>query len=244
MAVPCVTIPYSWNLLTASYIEQTIHGVVISTIGLLFIGRLLEPIWGSREFLKFIFVVNFFTNVCVFITVIFVYYITMEEIYIYMPLSGFCGALLGLLVGVKEIIPDQELSLLQIKVKWVPYIVIFLSIGLSLFMVEPATCLPILIFSTYIGWIYLRYFQRKQETKITEVLGVLFLLSLKLMLLLLILREVPYMQLLVILVPIVGMWYIFSEGPGSVLHRQRRRALEGNKVLSRVWFTICLWCTR
>ncbi|KAJ0777161.1 putative Rhomboid-like superfamily protein [Helianthus annuus] len=173
----------------ADFFMSFVLQVVISTIGLLFIGRLLEPIWGSREFLKFIFVVNFFTNVCVFITVIFVYYITMEEIYIYMPLSGFCGALLGLLVGVKEIIPDQELSLLQIKVKvsnihdddddheeivviylsflWVPYIVIFLSIGLSLFMVEPATCLPILIFSTYIGWIYLRYFQRKQETKIT-----------------------------------------------------------------------------
>ncbi|MFS7974625.1 hypothetical protein Hanom_Chr09g00870921 [Helianthus anomalus] len=175
------TIPYSWNLLTARYIEQNIHGVVISTIGLLFIGRLFEPIWGSREFLKFIFVVNFFTNVCVFITGIFVYYITMGEIYIYMPLSGFGGALSGLLVGVKQIIPDQELSLLQIKAKvsnihddddddheeiWVPSIVIFLSIGLSLFMVEPATCLPILIFGTYIRWIYLRYFQRKQETKI------------------------------------------------------------------------------
>ncbi|KAM0008375.1 hypothetical protein Hdeb2414_s0115g00800921 [Helianthus debilis subsp. tardiflorus] len=79
-------------------------------------------------------------------------------------------------------------------------------------MVEPTTCLPILIFGTYVGWIYLRYFQRKQETKIKEVLGVLFLLSLKLMLSLLILREVPYMQLLVILVPIVGMWYVFSEG--------------------------------
>ncbi|MFS8015346.1 hypothetical protein Hanom_Chr15g01355331 [Helianthus anomalus] len=32
--------------------------------------------------------------------------------------------------------------------------------------------------------------------------------------------------------------------PGSVLRRQRRRTLEGNKVLSRVWFTIYLWCTR
>ncbi|KAJ0764217.1 putative Rhomboid-like superfamily protein [Helianthus annuus] len=190
MAVPWpLTIPYGWNLLTASYIEQTIQGVVISTIGLLFIGRLLEPIWGSKEFLKFIFVVNFFTNVCVFITVISVYYITMEEIYIYMPLSGFGGALSGLLVGVKQIIPDQELSPLQIKAKvsninddvdddheeigvihlsflWVPSIVIFLSIGLSFFTTELTTYLPILIFGTYIGWIYLRYFQRKQETKI------------------------------------------------------------------------------
>ncbi|KAI3731018.1 hypothetical protein L1987_62201 [Smallanthus sonchifolius] len=81
--IPSRTIPFCWNLFTASYIEQTIHGVVISTIGLLFIGKLLEPIWGPREFLKFIFVVNFFTNVYVFIAAIFVYYITMEEIYLY-----------------------------------------------------------------------------------------------------------------------------------------------------------------
>ncbi|KAJ9553707.1 hypothetical protein OSB04_017752 [Centaurea solstitialis] len=190
--IPARTIPFGWNLLTAGYIEQTLHGVLISTIGLLFIGKLLEPIWGSGEFLKFIFVVNFVTSVCVFIMAIVMYYITMEEIYLYlmscnlvgeydqpltilvycnfcgsyMPLSGFGGALSGLLVGVKQIIPDQELAPLKIKAKFAPSIMLFLSIAISFFTVEPATCLPMLIFGMYIGWIYLRYFQRKQETKI------------------------------------------------------------------------------
>lgn len=164
--IPARTIPFGWNLLTAGYIEQTIHGVLISTVGLLFIGKLLEPIWGSGEFLKFIFVVNFLTSVCVFIMAIVLYYITMEEIYLYMPLSGFGGALSGLLIGVKQIIPDQELAPLKIKAKWAPSIMLFMSIVISFFTVEPATCLPMLIFGMYIGWIYLRYFQRKQETKI------------------------------------------------------------------------------
>lgn len=56
--------------------------LVISTIGLLFIGKLLEPIWGSREFLKFIFVVNFLTSACVFVTAISLYYITTQETYL------------------------------------------------------------------------------------------------------------------------------------------------------------------
>lgn len=56
--------------------------VLSSTIGLLFIGKLLEPIWGSREFLKFIFIVNFLTSVCVFITAISLYYVTMQENYL------------------------------------------------------------------------------------------------------------------------------------------------------------------
>ncbi|KAI3705551.1 hypothetical protein L1987_75790 [Smallanthus sonchifolius] len=162
--IPARTIPFGWNLITAGYIEQTVHGVLSSTLGLLFIGKLLEPIWGSREFLKFIFIVNFLTSVCVFITAISLYYITMQENYLYMPLSGFSGVLSGLLVGVKQIIPDQEISPLKIKAKWLPSIVLLLAIVISFFTIEPATYLPILIFGTYIGWVYLRYFQRKQET--------------------------------------------------------------------------------
>lgn len=56
--------------------------MVVSTIGLLFMGKVLEPIWGSREFVKFVFVVNFLTSVCVFITAISLYYITMQETYL------------------------------------------------------------------------------------------------------------------------------------------------------------------
>ncbi|KAJ9545479.1 hypothetical protein OSB04_025186 [Centaurea solstitialis] len=164
--IPARTIPFGWNLITAGYIEQTVQGVLSSTIGLLFIGKLLEPIWGTREFLKFIFIVNFLTSVCVFITTISLYYVTMQENYLYVPLSGFSGVLSGLLVGVKQIIPDQEVSPLKIKVKWLPSIMLLLAIALSFFTIAPATYLPILIFGTYIGWIYLRYFQRKQETRL------------------------------------------------------------------------------
>ncbi|XP_073281624.1 rhomboid-like protein 19, partial [Primulina huaijiensis] len=116
----CRTIPFAWNLITAGYIERSIYGVVISTIGLLFIGKLLEPIWGSREFLKFIFAVNFLTSVCVFITAISLYYITREESYLYIPISGFQGVLSGFLVGIKQIMPDQELPWLKLKAKWLP----------------------------------------------------------------------------------------------------------------------------
>ncbi|XP_044462741.1 rhomboid-like protein 19 [Mangifera indica] len=164
--IPARTIPFAWNLLTAGYIEQTLHGVVVSTLGLLFMGKLLEPVWGSKEFLKFIFVVNFLTSVCVFVTAIALYYITRLESYLYMPVSGFHGVLAGFLVGIKQIVPDQELSLLKIKAKWLPSLMLLLSIVISLFTVESAAYLPTLIFGTYMGWIYLRYMQGKPETKL------------------------------------------------------------------------------
>ncbi|XP_039023403.1 rhomboid-like protein 19 [Hibiscus syriacus] len=164
--IPARTIPFGWNLITAGYVEQSVHGVVVSTLGLLFMGKLLEPVWGSKEFLKFIFIINFLTSVCVFVTAIALYYVTMEEKYLYMPLSGFHGVLAGFLVGIKQIVPDQELHLLKIKVKWLPSLVLLLSIAISFFTPESATYLPTLIFGTYIGWIYLRYLQRKPESKL------------------------------------------------------------------------------
>ncbi|GFP98874.1 transmembrane protein 115 [Phtheirospermum japonicum] len=164
--IPAKTIPFAWNLITAGYIEQSIYGVVISTIGLLFIGKLLEPIWGSREFLKFIFVVNFLTSVCVFTTAIALYYITRNELYLYLPISGFQGVLAGFLVGIKQIIPDQVLSLSKIKAKWLPSLALLVSVVLSFFTSETTSYLPTLIFGTYIGWVYLRYWQKKPETKL------------------------------------------------------------------------------
>ncbi|XP_038982402.1 rhomboid-like protein 19 isoform X2 [Phoenix dactylifera] len=141
--------------------------VVISTVGLLLFGKLLEPLWGSKEFLKFIIVVNFLTSVCVFLTAITLYYIRRQESYLYTPLSGFHGALSGFLVGIKQIIPDQELNLiflLKIKAKWMPTIAALISVAISFFTTESVSFLPTILFGIYMSWIYLRYFQKKPET--------------------------------------------------------------------------------
>uniref|UniRef100_A0A7N0V4W5 Rhomboid protein n=1 Tax=Kalanchoe fedtschenkoi TaxID=63787 RepID=A0A7N0V4W5_KALFE len=162
--IPARTIPFAWNLITAGYLEQTIYGAVVSTVGLLFLGKLLQPLWGSREFAKFIFFVNLLISVCIFITAISLYYITTQEIYLYTPLSGFHGILSGFLVGIKQIMPDQEL--LKIKAKWFPSIMIILSIAVCILAPEMEKYLTTLIFGTYISWIYLRYLQKKPETKL------------------------------------------------------------------------------
>ncbi|XP_020259626.1 rhomboid-like protein 19, partial [Asparagus officinalis] len=161
---PFRTIPFAWNLVTAGYLEQSLPGVAISTVGLLFFGRLLEPLWGPREFLKFIIVVNFLTSICVFATAIGLYYITRQESYLYTPLSGFHGVLSGFLVGIKQITPDDELSILKIKLKWLPTLFVLVSVAISFFLEGSSSYIPTIIFGIYMSWIYLRYFQRKPET--------------------------------------------------------------------------------
>ncbi|XP_072982498.1 rhomboid-like protein 19 [Typha latifolia] len=167
--IPAKTIPFAWNLITAGYIEQSLPGVAISTIGLLFFGKLLEPLWGSKEFLKFIFFVNFLTSISVFATAISLYYITRRESYLYTPLSGFHGVLSGFLVGIKQIIPDQDFRLfflLKIRAKWLPSLVILFSVAISFFVTESMPYLPTILFGIYMSWIYLRYFQSKPETSL------------------------------------------------------------------------------
>ncbi|KAJ4828690.1 Rhomboid-like protein 19 [Turnera subulata] len=164
--IPAKTIPFAWNLITAGYVEQTIAGVVASTLFLLLTGKVLEPVWGSKEFLKFIFIVNFLTSVCVFITAIALYYITRQESYLYAPISGFQAVLSGFLVGIKQIIPDQELSPLRIRAKWLPSLLLLFAIVVSFFIEDWIKYLPTTIFGVYMSWIYLRYIQRKPETKL------------------------------------------------------------------------------
>ncbi|KAF0913550.1 hypothetical protein E2562_023287 [Oryza meyeriana var. granulata] len=115
--IPSRTIPFAWNLVTSGYIEQTIPGVIVSIAGLLILGKVLEPLWGAKELLKFIFIVNLSTSVCVFVTAIVLYYITQQEIYLYTPFSGFYGVLSGFLVGIKQILPDQEVNLFLLNIK-------------------------------------------------------------------------------------------------------------------------------
>ncbi|KAE8792768.1 rhomboid-like protein 19 [Hordeum vulgare] len=164
--IPARTIPFAWNLITAGYVEQTIPGVIISIIGLLLFGKLLEPLWGTKELSKFVFVVNFSTSMCVFITAIAVYYVTQQESYLYTPLSGFYGVLSGLLVGIKQLMPDQELNLfvLKIKGKWIPSLIALISVVVSFFMKDLVSYLPVILFGIYMSWIYLRYFQKRLET--------------------------------------------------------------------------------
>ncbi|CAD6256778.1 unnamed protein product [Miscanthus lutarioriparius] len=141
------------------------EAVIVSIVGLLLFGKVLEPLWGAKELLKFIFIVNLSTSACVFVTTIVLYYITQEESYLYTPVSGFYGVLSGLLVGIKQILADQELNLfvLKISAKWIPSIVAFISVAVRFFIKESMSYLPIILFGIYMSWIYLRYFQRRLE---------------------------------------------------------------------------------
>ncbi|RWW68216.1 hypothetical protein BHE74_00024276 [Ensete ventricosum] len=87
---------------------------------------------NSDCYRPFIIVVNLFTSICVFVTAIALYYFTRQESYLYTPFSGFHGVLSGFLVGIKQILPDQELSLFVLKIKAKVYICLCNLSGLGI----------------------------------------------------------------------------------------------------------------
>ncbi|XP_077217339.1 rhomboid-like protein 19 isoform X2 [Tasmannia lanceolata] len=168
--VPVKTIPLAWNVITAGYIEQSLFGLILSIFGLLISGKLLEPLWTAREFMKFIIFVNTFTLFGVYVTAVTFYYVTRREAFLSMQLSGFYGVLSGFLVGVKQAMPDQEVKILwnfHMKAEWLPSLLVLTSIVLSFFTSEAMRYLPFVLFGTYGGWIYLRYLQKNPETNLS-----------------------------------------------------------------------------
>ncbi|MQM09332.1 hypothetical protein Taro_042203 [Colocasia esculenta] len=167
--IPGRTIPFVWNIITAGYVEKSIFGMIVSISSLLISGKLLEPIWSTREFLKFIVFVNACTLGGVYVTALISYYITKRESFLYLPLSGFHGVISGFLVGVKQIVPNQEITTLggfHMRAKWLPSLFVLISIILSFFTSETMPYLPFVLFGTYSGWLYARYLLRDPETNL------------------------------------------------------------------------------
>lgn len=161
--VPGKTIPFAWNLITAGYIEQSPINLVINVLCLLLLGKVLEPVWGSKELFKFIITVNACTAVCTFVVMIVLYYSSLSDKFLYAPICGFHGVVAGFLVGIKQLMPDQELGPIRLRAKWLPSLFILLSTALCVLLNQTVAYLPFILFGTYTSWTYLRFFQLKSD---------------------------------------------------------------------------------
>jgi membrane associated rhomboid family serine protease len=165
--IPSKTIPYVWTVFTAGYIEQVLPGAIGSSLGLLFCGKDIEPVWGRKEFLKFIILVNSICGVLAFCFAIGLYYVTGKESFLVTPLSGFHGCLAGFLVALKQLLPNLELPMCffwKIKAKWMPFFVVCFSSIMAFIVPDSINFLPTLVSGMYVSWLYLRYFQRNPLT--------------------------------------------------------------------------------
>jgi len=68
-------------------------------------------VYGSLEFLKFLFIVDFATCISVFVLVYITYAATAWGDILYTQFYGFHGILAGLLVALRQVMQDQDVIL-------------------------------------------------------------------------------------------------------------------------------------
>ena len=102
---------FIWNVLTAPFVETSFIGVAVACGVTLLVGKQLEPLWGSKEMLRFILVVTLSTSAATFLTCIFLYASSQQLHFIYDPIHGYSGLTGAYLVAVKQLLPEQQTKL-------------------------------------------------------------------------------------------------------------------------------------
>eukprot|EP00958_Prasinococcus_capsulatus_P017153 scaffold1929_cov376-Prasinococcus_capsulatus_cf.AAC.19 len=106
---PGKTLPYVWQLLTASFYEMGPISVLFNAAAILQVGRTVEPIWGTRETAKYILTVGITHQTLLFFTSVFLFMLTRRAVYLYSPMGGFHGVSLSFTVVMKQLFPDAAL---------------------------------------------------------------------------------------------------------------------------------------
>lgn len=115
------------------------------------------------------------SGILTFITLSMTYYILIvsgmgdgdDASMLYTPLCGFQGAISGLIVALKQAIPESDVTLatsIRFKMKYAPLIYI---VGVSLVSLVSGMMLkyvPFVVFGWYAAWLYLRHFHRMPDS--------------------------------------------------------------------------------
>lgn len=144
-----------------------------------YLTHILDPIQGDRGTIKIMLVSAVGAGLGTFLSVAIAYYIiavmlngssmvdTMAASLLYRKICGFHGVLSGLLVALKQAIPENEVTILtsiRLKVKQIPSIYIGVSCMGALVMGVGIKVIPFVLWGGFAAWFYLRYFHRAPES--------------------------------------------------------------------------------
>ena len=152
-----------WQCISYLFLHGGLLHLFFNMLGLWFLGRDLEQLWGKHNFLKYYFVVGIGSGI---ITVLYNnFYVSPENI---RPIVGASGAIYGLLLSYGILFPNRILyiyGIFPVKVKnavlFLGGIAFFYSITLHSDGISHITHLAGII----IGFIYLQYWVSEKKSK-------------------------------------------------------------------------------
>ncbi|KAJ3191550.1 hypothetical protein HK101_007606 [Irineochytrium annulatum] len=138
-----------WTIVTAGFFESSLISY-------------FEQVWGSREYLKFIFIVSVASAVMTTLSMYFEYAATLNEDRIFnTQINGLLGIIAGFLVAFKQTVPEHTLTLfglVSVRVKYVPSVLMASSLilaGLGIFHVG----YYLIVSGSIVAWTYIRFYK-------------------------------------------------------------------------------------
>ena len=163
--VPAKVIPKFWMVVSASVVELNFLQLLVNLAALFFVGNLLEPLWGLKEMVKFLVIINGLSFASVMVTYIFVYIFASMVTILYAQVGGFTVSVAGLLVGLKQALPEEELHLGSLRIRFKNLPLLYLGLSLVLTGVfENGSFLLMALYGTLSGWFYIRKYQQRPES--------------------------------------------------------------------------------
>ena len=147
-----------WQLFTAGFTENYGINVIVNIAILVTSNRFLEPVWGTFEYAKFVVIIN----VSTYILNLFIYFVgyvaLREESFLYAPFCGGHGLMAGILVGLKQLIPDHLMvrTVAPLRVRHLPLLSFFFTLFCTLTRFTSTRYLTVNIAGLATAWIYLR----------------------------------------------------------------------------------------
>jgi membrane associated rhomboid family serine protease len=153
-----------WKILTFWFLELHILDVLVDLVTVGLCGKLIEPLWGPLEMLKFFVITNLGVAILSCLYYFFLFSITQNtDILFDTHIHGLVGYIAGVCVAVRQIMPDHliiKTGIGKFTNRNIPLTILCISIILwavgLLDGIHPVMFCSGLI----VSWVYLRFYQK------------------------------------------------------------------------------------
>lgn len=153
-----------WTLATHVFIETHWWVVVCDVVVTVLYGKLVEPLWGALEMVKFTGVVTIVVGAMTTLSYLFVFLVTQNTDFLFQRhIHGLAGYVAGFSVAVKQCMPDYVLvnsPFGKLRNRHIPLALMVLAIFLH-FPKVVDFAFPIMFgWGILVSWVYLRFYQK------------------------------------------------------------------------------------
>jgi hypothetical protein len=158
-------IPKIWVLFTSTFYCRSIFSAILHGVFTILLAQFVEPVIGSREFLRVILMTGFTTNFLMAILAFLVYAMTGNPLLLVRPYESRGATSTAILMAFTHAFFSVTIPTpcFRFKVRYLPFYSFCLSALTSLF--SHADDLIATVFGTVLSYVYIRFIKRQQGVR-------------------------------------------------------------------------------